>query len=85
MEDADANGRTIVQKDGIWNILVDGVNAGGNVAVSGGDKLYFNQAHTPPVSKDATGVFFGYAFGDSGVQMVASGVHTTVIPVQVGY
>lgn len=83
-------GNTRMQRDGIWSLLVAGIDSSGtsgadaNVAVNGGDKLYFDESKTPPVSKRAGGVFFGYAFGDHAVQLVASGATTTVIPVQVG-
>jgi len=91
LDDADSGGKTRMQVDGIFEILVGGVDSSGtsgadaNVAVNGGDILYFDQAKTPPVSKRAGGVRFGYAAGDSGVQMVASGATTTAINVQVGY
>jgi predicted RecA/RadA family phage recombinase len=88
--DADSSQRTVVQKDGVFTLLVAGIDSSGvsaadaNVAVNGGDALYFDEAKTPPLSKRAGGVFFGYALGDSGVQVVASGGLTTAIPVQVG-
>lgn len=87
--DADANGKTVPQIDGVFNLLVAGVDSGGtsgadrNVTVTGGDKLYFDEAQTPPLSKRAGGTFFGYAMGDSGATMVTSGTLTTAIPVQV--
>lgn len=90
LQDADANGKTVVQKDGIFTMLVAGIDSGGtsgadrNVTVTGGDKVYFDEAQTPPLSKRAGGTFFGYAIGDSGVTLVASGATTTTIPVQVG-
>ena len=89
--DADASHRTVVQKDGIFNLLVAGIDSSGvsardaNVAVHGGDAIYFDKDTTPPLSKRAGGIFFGYAFGDAGVELVASGDDDTVIPVQVGY
>lgn len=91
LRDADANGETTVQIDGVFNLLVDGVDSSGvsaadaNVAVNGGDIIYFDESKIPPLSKRAGGTRFGYAHGDSGVQMVASGIHTTTIPVKVGY
>lgn len=91
LQDADASGRAIMQTDGIFNLLVAGIDSSGtsaadaNVAVNGGDIIYFDKAKTPPLSKRAGGIRFGYAVGDSAVQVVASGVTTTVIMVQVGY
>jgi len=77
-------GKTVMQMDGIWELLVGGIDQAGNSAVLGGDKLYFTEGDTPPVNKKNTGVPFGYAFGDHGVQQVASAATTTKILVQVG-
>lgn len=91
IDNADSSGLTRAQKDGIWNLLVAGIDSSGtsgadaNVAVNGGDIIYFDEAKTPPLSKRAGGVRFGYAFGDSGVQQVAAGATTTRTLVQVGY
>jgi len=89
--DADASGRTVAQKDGIFDLLVAGIDSSGtsaedaHVAVNGGDAVYFDKDTTPPLSKRAGGIFFGYAFGDAGVELVAAGDDETEIPVQVGY
>ena len=91
LDDADSGGLTRVQRDGIFNMLVAGIDSSGtsaadaNVAVLGGDIIYFDPAKTPPLSKRAGGIRFGYAAGDAGVQQVASGSTTTKINVQVGY
>jgi len=58
---------------GVYNLYVKGANAGGNVAVTAGDLIYYktgvissgtpyDSTHTP-LSKDATGVLFGIALG----------------------
>ena len=83
LSNADANGKVVVQIDGIFSLLVQGVDAGGNSVVAGGDRVYFNPADTPPLSKKVAGIFFGYAFGDAGAQLVALGNTTTAIPVMV--
>jgi predicted RecA/RadA family phage recombinase len=83
LENVDANGRTVMQIDGIFSLLVQGNDQNGASAVSGGDIIYFAQGDTPPLSKKNTGVKFGYAFGDNAVQLVASGNTTTAIPVLV--
>lgn len=44
-----------------WRLPVKGINAGGNSAVAPGDKLFYTDADTPPLSKKATGVLFGVA------------------------
>lgn len=90
LDPADTSGRTRMQKDGIYTLLVAGIDSSGtsgadaNVPVNGGDKVYFDESKTPPLSKRAGGVFFGFAFGDSGVQLVAAAATTTAIPVKVG-
>lgn len=81
LEAGDANGRTVVQIDGVFLLPVQAINGGGNVAISGGDELYFTIGDNPPLSKKTSGVPFGYALGDAGVQMVASGVTTASINV----
>ena len=88
--DANSSGKTVIQIDGIFNLLVAGVDDSGtsgadaNVVVNGGDAIYFDETNTPPLSKRAGGVLFGYAFGGSGVQLLASGDDDLEIPVLVG-
>jgi predicted RecA/RadA family phage recombinase len=90
VKDADSAQRTVIQIDGVFSLLVAGIDSSGgsgadaNVAVNGGDKVYFDESKTPPLSKRAGGVFFGYALGDSGVALVVSGATTTAINVKVG-
>lgn len=79
LTDADSLNTGIIQKDGIFNLSVKGVNSGGNSAVAFGDILYYNSGATPKINKDSGGVRFGYALG-----AVASAA-TGTIPVQVGY
>ena len=81
LEAGDANGRSVIQIDGVFLLPVQAINAGGNVAILGGDELYFTIGDNPPLSKKVAGVPFGYALGDAGVQMVASGVTTASINV----
>lgn len=52
---------------------VKGVDAGGNSAVAIGDKLYYVDADTPPLSKKVAGRFYGFAAG-----AVVSGATTTI-------
>ena len=52
---------------------VKGVDGGGNSAVAVGDKLYYVDADTPPLSKKNTGRFYGFAS-----DAVASGATTTI-------
>lgn len=52
---------------------VKGVDAGGNSAVALGDKLYYVDADTPPLSKKVAGRFYGFAEG-----AVTSGATATI-------
>jgi predicted RecA/RadA family phage recombinase len=88
--DADSAGRCVMFIDGIFEVLVSGVDSSGasaadaNVAVNGGDKVYFDQSKTPPLSKRAGGVLWGTVVGDHAVQQVAAGATTTKVLVEVG-
>lgn len=88
---ADSDLKATVQLNGVFELLVSGIDSTGslgadaNVAVLGGDIVYFDKTKDPPLSKRAGGIRFGYAFGDTGVSMVASGATTTKINVKVGY
>lgn len=73
------SGETTVALDGVFDLSVKGVDADGNSAVAVGDKIYYVDADTPPLSKKATGYFFGYA-----AETVSSGA-TSTINVEVGY
>lgn len=44
-----------------WRVSVKGIDAGGNSPVVAGDKIFYTDADTPPLSKKATGVLFGVA------------------------
>lgn len=79
MGNADANNTGVMQKDGIFNLSVKGINAGGNAAINPGDIIYFTVGDTPKLSAKNTGVRFGYA-----LDAVASGA-TATIRVQLGY
>lgn len=79
-EGGNAAGEITIDTGGVYNLSVEGVNAGGNSAVAIGDIIYYEAGETPPLNKDATnGVRFGYALGT-----VASS-ETGTIPVKVGY
>lgn len=68
-----------IKTNGVFNLSVKGIDGGGNSAVAIGDILYHTAADTPPVSKKATGVRFGYA-----LEAVGSGL-TGTIKVKLGY
>ena len=44
----DGSGNVTLQRDGVFNLLVGGINSGGNVAVNNGDIIYFTTGDTPP-------------------------------------
>lgn len=75
----DADGLTTVAEDGVFELSVKGIDGSGNSAVADGDILYYTDGDTPPISKKATGVRFGYARGAVGSSATAT------IPVEVGY
>jgi hypothetical protein len=77
--DRKADGRATCQLDGSFLLSVKGIDGSGNAAVAEGDILYHTVADTPPLSKKATGVRFGYAEA-----AVGSGA-TATISVKVGY
>jgi predicted RecA/RadA family phage recombinase len=68
-----------MKTDGVFNLPVKGIDGSGNSAVAIGDILYHTVADSPPVSKKATGVRFGYA-----LEAVGSGL-TATIKVKIGY
>jgi predicted RecA/RadA family phage recombinase len=71
--------RLVMQTVGIYQLLVNSVDAGGNSAVAVGDILYYVTADTPKLNKKNTGVRFGYA-----LETVTSGAQGT-IKVKVGF
>jgi predicted RecA/RadA family phage recombinase len=71
--DKQADGSTTVRVTGVVSVSVKGVDGAGNSAVAIGDKLYYVDADTPPISKKATGTFYGYALG-----AVSSGATATI-------
>jgi hypothetical protein len=74
----DSNGNATVAIIGSHLISVKGINAGGNSAVAVGDALYFTAGDTPPVSKKATGVLFGYA--EAAVNSAATATISVLLP-----
>jgi len=62
----DASNVAVVQRAGVYNLSVKGVDGVGNSAVAQGDKIFYVTADTPKLSKKATGVFFGWAIGTVG-------------------
>lgn len=78
----DANGNTVIDRLGVYNLSVKGANNAGNVAVAAGDIIYYNSAATPKLNKDsvtAGNVRFGYALA-----AITSGA-TATIEVAIGY
>jgi predicted RecA/RadA family phage recombinase len=75
----DTDGNVTVQTRGVFDVSVKGIDGSGNSAVAVGDIIYHTVADTPPLSKKATGVRFGYA-----LEAVAS-AGTDTIKVLLGY
>lgn len=79
LTDTDGDGKVVTQLRGVFDLSVKGIDADGNAAVAIGDIIYHTAADTPPLSKKATGVRFGYA-----LEAVSSAA-TSTIQVLLGY
>jgi len=69
--DAEDDGTCIIRRKGVFELEVEGVNMVENIAVSVGDKLYYDATRAIKINKnDHSGTFFGYALGtvDSGAK-----------------
>jgi predicted RecA/RadA family phage recombinase len=64
---------TVYFGDCVVEVSVKGVDGAGNSAVAAGDSIYYVDADTPPLSKKATGFFFGVA-----LEAVSSGGTATI-------
>jgi len=51
-------------RSGLFSLTVKGIDAGGNVPVIKGDKIYYSSGDTPVLTRKNTGVLYGYAYGD---------------------
>lgn len=79
LTDRGTDGRASCKTNGVFALSVKGIDGVGNSAVAEGDLLFHTQGDTPPLSKKATGVRFGYALG-----AVTAGA-TSTINVKIGY
>ena len=61
LTDRDASGKAALDLGGTYSIPVGAVNDSGHNAVAIGDELFFTTGDIPPVTKKASGNFFGYA------------------------
>jgi predicted RecA/RadA family phage recombinase len=68
-----AAGESSIATKGVFDLSVKGIDASGNSAVAIGDKIYYTDADTPPLSKKATGYLFGKA-----LEAVESAATTTI-------
>lgn len=57
----------------VVDVSVKGVDGSGNSAVAVGDSIYYVDADTPPLSKKASGYFFGFA-----METISSGSTDTI-------
>jgi predicted RecA/RadA family phage recombinase len=81
--DEDADGKTPSTFKGVHWLSVKGTT-GSDSAVAPGDKLYYVDANTPPISKTTSGRFVGYAWEGpdyASGNLVAAGA-TATIPVR---
>lgn len=76
------DGKTSVTFRGVHLLPVKGIDGSGNSAVARGDKLYYTDADTPPISKKATGRFVGNAWEDDENDGTVSAGATATIPVR---
>lgn len=58
---------------GVFDLSVKGVDGSGNSAVAVGDTIYYVDGDTPPLSKKASGYFYGFA-----METVGSGLTDTI-------
>lgn len=73
-EGGNAAGQCSIATEGVFDLLVEAVNNGGNSAVAIGDKIYYEAGETPPLNKDSvSGVLFGKA-----LETVTSGESDTI-------
>lgn len=79
--DEQADGKTSVTFKGVHLLSVKGIDGSGDSAVAVGDKLYYTDADTPPVSKKATGRPVGFAVATETSAGTVAGGGTTTIPV----
>lgn len=77
-----ASGTTVTaETEGVFLLSVKGIDAGGNLVINNGDKIYFTAGDTPKLSVKASGTFFGYAYDDTkavGTSVVTSGATATI-------
>lgn len=76
------DGTTSVTFKGVHLLSVKGIDGSGNSAVAVGDKLYYTDADTPPISKKDTGRFVGYAVETKTNAGTVASAATTTIPVR---
>jgi predicted RecA/RadA family phage recombinase len=72
-EGGNAAGEATIKTKGVFALSVKGIDASGNSPVAIGDKIYYTDADTPPLSKKATGYLFGKA-----LEVVESAATTTI-------
>lgn len=76
-----ADGKTSVTFKGVHLLSVKGIDGSGNSAVAVGDRLYYTDADTPPISKKATGRPVGFAVATETNAGTVGSSATATIPV----
>jgi hypothetical protein len=73
LTDRGSDDRATVQHGGVFNLSVEGINAGGNVAIAEGDPVFYTGADDPVLNAKVGGTLFGWAR-----EAVASGATATI-------
>lgn len=71
-DSAPTTNEVTMKRNGSFNLSVKGIDGSGNSAVAFGDRIYHTAADTPPLSKKATGVPYGYAGAAVGSGLTAT-------------
>lgn len=76
------DGKTSVTFKGVHLLSVKGIDQSGNSAVAVGDRLYYTDADTPPISKKNTGRPVGFAVETEASPGTVASAATGTIPVR---
>lgn len=72
-EGGNATGESTIATQGVFDLSVKAIDGGGSSAVAVGDKIYYVDTDTPPLSKKDTGYLFGKA-----LEAITSGQTATI-------
>lgn len=66
------DGKASVAMGGVYKFSAKAIDGSGNSAIAIGDRLYYVTGDTPPISKKASGAFFGVALQEVAIGLTAS-------------